>query len=280
MFIQTESTTDPEVVRFLPGRAVLASGERRYGDEAEAAESPLAEMLLRVRGVREILLGVDHISVTREPGADWQVLKPPLLGVIMEHFLTHRPVLRETAGGTVAAEDPATAKIREIFETRIKPALEEECGAVTFQGFGAGRVMLGLQGAAFSMPLFAVRVKVENTLRHYVPEVESVEFVRDAPPGMESNSDGLDTPEGLAIRRLLEERINPAVAAHGGYISLVDLQDDKAFILMEGGCQGCGMADETIRQGVEAEIMQEVPSIREVVDVTDHTAGVNPYYMS
>ena len=89
---------------------------------------------------------------------------------------------------------------------------------------------------------------------------------------------GLDTPEGRAIQAVLDERINPAVAGHGGHISLIDVKDDQAFIRLEGGCQGCGMADVTLKQGVEVEIKGAVPSISAVLDVTDHAGGNNPYY--
>ncbi|MCZ6720162.1 MAG: NifU family protein [Proteobacteria bacterium] len=89
---------------------------------------------------------------------------------------------------------------------------------------------------------------------------------------------GLDTPEGQAIRRLLDEKINPGVAAHGGHISLVDVKDNTVYIRLEGGCQGCGMADVTLKQGVVQEIQAVVPAIAEVLDVTDHAGGKNPYY--
>ena len=89
---------------------------------------------------------------------------------------------------------------------------------------------------------------------------------------------GLETPTGKAVREVLDSRINPSVAGHGGHIALVDVQDDTAYIRLEGGCQGCGMADVTLKQGIETEIMQAVPQIRAVLDVTDHAGGTNPYY--
>jgi Fe-S cluster biogenesis protein NfuA len=106
-----------------------------------------------------------------------------------------------------------------------------------------------------------------------VPEIEKVQDVMDAMP-----KPGLDTEEGRAIRRLLDERINPQVASHGGHIALVDVQDDTVYIRLEGGCQGCGMADVTLKQGVATEIQAVVPTINSVLDVTDHAGGTNPYY--
>ena len=110
-------------------------------------------------------------------------------------------------------------------------------------------------------------------LQHYVPEVQAVKDYRDALP-----KPGLESPVGLGVQRVLAERVNPAVASHGGYIALVDVQEDTAYIRLEGGCQGCGMADVTLKQGVEREILQAVPEITRVLDVTDHAGGSNPYY--
>ena len=110
-------------------------------------------------------------------------------------------------------------------------------------------------------------------MRHYVAEFAELVDFRDSKP-----KPGLKTPEGMAVQQLLDERINPSVAMHGGRIALVDVQADTAYIRLEGGCQGCGMADVTLKQGVEVEIKKEVPSIAHVLDVTDHDGGANPYY--
>ncbi len=112
-----------------------------------------------------------------------------------------------------------------------------------------------------------------NVLGHDVPEVNAVKDFRDAIP-----KPGLDTPQGKAVQEVLDSRINPAVASHGGHIALIDIKEDRAYIRLEGGCQGCGMADVTLKQGVEVEIKDAVPSIIEVLDVTDHANGDNPYY--
>ena len=114
---------------------------------------------------------------------------------------------------------------------------------------------------------------IGNMMRHYIPEVTAVREHRDP-----KDYPGLDTAQGQMAQWLLDEQINPAVGAHGGYISLVDVAEDIVYIRLEGGCQGCGMADVTLKQGVEVQIMQAVPSIRQVLDVTDHNSGDNPYY--
>ena len=139
---------------------------------------------------------------------------------------------------------------------------------VNYRGFKGGIVFLEITGAGSELMM-----GIENMLRHYVPEVEGVADYRDA-----ISKPGLETAEGKAIRQLLDERINPQVAAHGGHIALVDVQDDTVYIRLEGGCQGCGMADVTLKQGVATEIQALVPAITTVLDVTDHAGGANPYY--
>jgi Fe-S cluster biogenesis protein NfuA len=160
------------------------------------------------------------------------------------------------------------AEIRELIETRIRPAAVQGGGDVALRGWKDGVVYLELQG-----PAFRLKAGIENMLRHYVPEVERVADWRDALP-----KPGLGTPEAQAIRELLERVINPQVASHGGHIALVDVNGPRVFIRMEGGCQGCGMANVTLKQGVEVQIKQAVPSIQQVLDVTEHADGTNPYY--
>jgi Fe-S cluster biogenesis protein NfuA len=284
MFIQTETTGDPATLRFLPGRVVLEGGNRRFVDAEAAAVSPLAARLFAVDGVAAVELGAEDIVVTKGADSDWQVLKPPLLGAIMEHFVAGAPVLNPDAPEAAAAEsaDAASAldlepadselvvQLRELIDTRIRPAAKQAGGDVALYGFGDGVVYLQLQGAAYGL-----MNGIANMLRHYVPEVEAVRDYLDAIP-----KPGLDTPEGVAIRQLLDERINPAVAGHGGHITLIDVKDATAYIRLQGGCQGCGMAEVTLRQGVEVEIKKAVPTIRAVRDVTDHASGTNPYFES
>ena len=122
-------------------------------------------------------------------------------------------------------------------------------------------------------PAFGFRDRIEAMLKHYVPEVAALRDHIDT-----AARPGLASAAGMAVRSVLDERINPAVAAHGGHISLVDVQESVAYIRLEGGCQGCGMADVTLKQGVEVEIKRAVPAITRVLDVTDHAEGANPYY--
>ena len=278
MFIQTEPTPDPRTLRFLPGRAVLGEDSVSFANAEAAQRSPLAARLFQMTGVSGVTLGQDFIAVTRTDDADWQLLKPTIFGIVMEHFLADRPVLARGGGGDDAG---LIAEIEELIETRIRPGIVREGGDIAFRELRGGVVVVELSDGGFKTPVFSLKVRVENTLRHYVPEVVSVEFVRAG-----TASDGAtaspnldpDDPEVASIKALLDERINPGVEAHGGYISLIDVKDHTAFIRLEGGCQGCGMADVTLKQGIERMILEAVPTITAVLDSTDHASGTNPYY--
>ena len=272
MFIQTEKMPDTKTMRFLPGRTVLASGRMEFFDAEDSAKSPLAERLLIIDGVTSVELGVDYIAVTKVESAEWQLMKPMILGAIMEHLMAGHPLVLDDEETKDEEEenddDEIVDQIIELIETRVRPAVMQDGGDVIFQKFKAGKVILEFQGSAFRF-----KDGITNILRHYVPEVVAVVDHRDAKP-----KPGLDTPNGKAVADLLDQQINPAVAAHGGYIALVDVEDDTVYIRLEGGCQGCGMADVTLKQGVEVEIKKAVPSIAHVLDVTDHEGGANPYY--
>ena len=286
MFIQTESTENPDIVKFLPGREVYASGPINFDHNEDASRAPLAARLLAVEDVMAVELGGDYVSVTKQPEANWLHLKPAVLGAIMDHFVADQPVVLDRPGDQISSDagepetqpvelkldesDPVVVEISELIETRIRPAATQGGGDVILRGFDSGMVYLEFQGGAFQL-----KGGVENMLRHYVPEVTGVADWRDALP-----KPGLDTPEAVAIQGLLESTINPSVASHGGHISLIDVDGARAYIRMEGGCQGCGMADVTLKQGVQVEIQKVVPTIREVLDVTDHAGGTNPYYQS
>lgn len=276
MLIETENTQDPATMKFVPGRrTVLDSGIAVFGDVGPAQRAPLAKRLFEIGSVKRVVLGPGFIRVTRADDLDWQHLKPAVLRGIIEHFMAGEPVLIEqTAKHDRVAMDfePETsevvARVKELIETRIRPAAPQTGGDLAFRGYKEGVVYVDMQGSGFSL-----RQGILNVLRHYVPDVVDVRDCRDAIP-----RPGLNTPEATAIQRILDERINPAVAAHGGHISLVDVREDTTFIRREGGCQGCGMADVTLKQGIEFEIKQAVPTIRSVLDVTDHAGGRNPYY--
>jgi Fe-S cluster biogenesis protein NfuA len=213
--------------------------------------------------------------VTKAPEADWSVLRTQILQAVMAHFTAGEPVVLDGAGeqadATVGDDDadPAVvAEIRELIETRIRPTAAQGGGDVAYRGYKDGIVLLEFTG-----PAFGLLSGIENMLKHYVPEVQGAADYRDA-----LSKPGLETPEGVAIQELLDTRINPTVAMHGGHIALVDVQDDTVYIRLEGGCQGCGMADVTLKQGIVVQIQETVPGIAKVLDVTDHASGDNPYY--
>jgi Fe-S cluster biogenesis protein NfuA len=131
----------------------------------------------------------------------------------------------------------------------------------------------GVAELAISASAISYLGPIGNMMRHYIPEVTSVREWRDL-----GAAAGLGTPAGLRVQRLLDDEINPAVASHGGYIALVDVLDNVVYLRLEGGCQGCGMANVTLKQGVEAAIRRELPEIVAVRDTTDHAGGSNPYY--
>ena len=283
MFIQTEATPNPATLKFLPGERVMREGTANFPTREDAARSPLANRLYEIDGVVGVIFGADFITVTKADDQDWAWLKPPILGAIMAHFTSGQPVMKDARAGNgggsegddFEAQEPVSDapqelidQVRELIEERLHPTIQGAGGYIELHSFVGGTVNLRLQGAAHGM-----LSQVEAVLRHYVPEIEKVQDVMDAMP-----KPGLDTEEGRTIRRLLDERINPQVASHGGHIALVDVQDDTVYIRLEGGCQGCGMADVTLKQGVATEIQAVVPTISSVLDVTDHAGGTNPYY--
>ena len=184
MFIQTEPTPNPATLKFLPGRAVLASGTLDMRDKDAAAQSPLAERLFGVAGVSGVFFGSDFIAVTKATG-EWQQLKPAILGAIMEHFMSGVPVLRaeDQAGAAAAAdeffapEDSETVNmIKDLIETRVRPAVANDGGDITFRGFKDGIVYLDMKGACAGCPSSTATLRhgIQNLLRHYVPDVVEV----------------------------------------------------------------------------------------------------------
>ena len=182
MFIQTEATPNPQSLKFLPGRDVLPDGTAEYRSLDEAGASPLAERLFAVDGVGGVFLGNDFITVTKTAG-EWQHLKPAILGAIMEHFVSGAPVLvgaPPTASDGeefFAAEDAETvATIKELIETRVRPAVAQDGGDITFRGFRDGVVFLNMRGSCAGCPSSTATLKhgIENLLRHFVPEVREI----------------------------------------------------------------------------------------------------------
>ena len=185
MFIQTERTPNPATLKFLPGEAVMSSGTADFRDVESAERSPLARRLFQVEGVTGVFFGGDFVSVSKSDDADWQLLKPVLLGVIMEHFVAGHPLLLDDAAQTAeeVADDGADAEIiaqiKELLDTRVRPAVAQDGGDITYQGFQNGIVMLQLQGSCQGCPSSTMTLKmgIENMLKHYIPEVVEVRAV-------------------------------------------------------------------------------------------------------
>ena len=182
MFIQTEQTPNPATLKFLPGRSVLDSGTANFPDADSAARSPLAERLFGIDGVVGVFFGTDFVSVTKDQDREWYLLKPAILGVIMEHFTAGRPVLNpDSVAGDEghsgdAEDDEVVGQIKELLDTRVRPAVAQDGGDIVFRGFDKGVVYLHMQGACAGCPSSTATLKmgIENMLRHYIPEVVEV----------------------------------------------------------------------------------------------------------
>lgn len=186
MFIQTESTPNPATLKFLPGQTVLGEGVADFPTRASAAKSPLAQRLFDIDGVSGVMLGSDFITVTKS-GGDWPQLKPVILGAIMEHFTQKLPILDGEPVKALFQEeyDPAdeeiVVQIKELLETRVRPAVAQDGGDIIFRGFESksGTVFLNMRGSCAGCPSSTATLKngIENMLRHYIPEVNGVEAV-------------------------------------------------------------------------------------------------------
>ena len=182
MFIQTEATPNPATLKFLPGRAVLADGTLDMPSPEEAAQSPLAERLFEIPGVGGVFLGSDFITVTKAAG-EWQHLKPAILGAIMEHFMSEAPIVRSEVKGPAAAEEffaagdaETVATIKELIETRVRPAVAGDGGDITFRGYKDGVVYLAMKGSCSGCPSSTATLRhgIQNLLRHFIPDVTEV----------------------------------------------------------------------------------------------------------
>lgn len=186
MFIQTEATPNPATLKFLPGRAVMQDGTLELRDADQAERSPLAQRLFGVNGVSGVFLGADFITVTKS-GGEWPHLKPAILGAIMEHFMSGAPVLSSGSQADVieegeffAPEDAQTVEtIKDLLETRIRPAVAGDGGDITFRGFKDGTVYLAMKGSCSGCPSSTATLKhgIQNLLRHFLPDVREVEAV-------------------------------------------------------------------------------------------------------
>jgi Fe-S cluster biogenesis protein NfuA len=188
MLIETELTPNPATIKFLPGQVVMASGTRDFADPEEAAASPLAEALFGLGDVTGVFFGHSFISVTAAPGVEWSSLKPDVLGILLDHFSANMPLFHApSAGFSVPSanadyplDDPADEdivdQIKELIETRVRPAVANDGGDIIYRGFQKGVVYLQMQGACSGCPSSSATLKngIEQLLKHYVPEVTEV----------------------------------------------------------------------------------------------------------
>ena len=190
MLIQTEPTPNPAALKFLPGQTVMTGGTRDFATPEEAEASPLAHAIFSTGEVEGVFFGRDFVSVTAAPGVEWRRLKPLVLEVLLDHFVSGAPLFNpgsaagiEVAPDTETGDDPAdaeiVAQIRELIETRVRPAVAQDGGDIIYRGFQNGTVFLRLQGACSGCPSSTMTLKngIEGLLKHYVPEVETVEAI-------------------------------------------------------------------------------------------------------
>ncbi len=189
MFIETETTPNPSTLKFLPGRQVMSAGTRDFASPEQAAASPLAEALFDLGDVTGVFFGQDFVSVTAAPGVEWPGLKPQVVSILLDHFVSEAPLFAggDASGIAVPGEedegfgdDPAdadiVAQIKDLIETRVRPAVANDGGDIIYRGFREGVVYLMMQGACSGCPSSTATLKhgIESLLKHYVPEVTEV----------------------------------------------------------------------------------------------------------
>jgi Fe-S cluster biogenesis protein NfuA len=182
MFIQTESTPNPATLKFLPGLTVMENGTANFDTRESADVSPLAMNLYATDGVTGVFLGSDFVTVTKSDEKNWDIMKPLVLGAIMEHFQSGRPVIEgsiEPTDDGDEADDGIVRQIKELIDTRVRPAVAQDGGDIVYHGFEEGIVYLRMQGACAGCPSSTATLKhgIENMLRYYVPEVQEVRAV-------------------------------------------------------------------------------------------------------
>ncbi|MCJ2188186.1 NifU family protein [Novosphingobium beihaiensis] len=189
MYIETETTPNPATLKFLPGRQVMTAGTREFTSPEDAAASPLAEALFDLGDVTGVFFGQSFVSITAAPGTEWPALKPQVVSILLDHFVSEAPLFAggDASGIAVPAEDegdfgddPAdadiVAQIRDLIETRVRPAVANDGGDIIYRGFREGVVYLTMQGACSGCPSSTATLKhgIESLLKHYVPEVTEV----------------------------------------------------------------------------------------------------------
>lgn len=182
MFIQTESTPNPATLKFLPGQTVLDAGTADFPSATTADKSPLATRIFAVDGVTGVFFGTDFVTVTKADALEWDHLKPAILGAIMEHFQSGAPVMEGEGSGDgghaehTGEDGEVVGQIKTLLDTRVRPAVAQDGGDITFHGFDRGVVYLHMKGACAGCPSSTLTLKmgIENLLRHYIPEVVEV----------------------------------------------------------------------------------------------------------
>ena len=190
MLIRTETTPNPATRKFLPGQVVMESGTRDFADSESAEASPLAEALFSTGMVEGVFFGRDFISVTAAPGVSWTDLEPAVLEILLDHFVTSAPLFRAgSAAGIQISDEPAFEEnpedadiidqIKELIDTRVRPAVAQDGGDIVYKGYRDGHLYLSMHGACSGCPSSTITLKrgIESLIRHYVPEVESVEAI-------------------------------------------------------------------------------------------------------
>ncbi len=183
MFIQTEATPNPATLKFLPGKTVLGDGTLEMRDKEEAFRSPLAERLFEIDGVSGVFFGSDFVTVTKSDSGEWPQLKPAILGAIMEHYQSGAPILTDGLAAQAAddeffdaADEATVATIKDLLDTRVRPAVANDGGDITFRGFKDGVVYLAMKGSCSGCPSSTATLRhgIQNLLRHFVPDVTEV----------------------------------------------------------------------------------------------------------
>jgi Fe-S cluster biogenesis protein NfuA len=180
MFIETEGTPNPATLKFLPGRDILGDANADFADADAALISPLAEALFGLQGVARVFLGSDFVTITKTTGTEWSALKPQVLALLMDHLVSNRPILRDNVVLEAEDSEPKDAEIvahiKELLDTRIRPAVAGDGGDIIFRGFRDGVVTLKMRGACAGCPSSTATLKhgIETMLKHYIPEVTSV----------------------------------------------------------------------------------------------------------
>lgn len=186
MFIQTEETPNPETLKFLPGRVVMPEGTASFVNGQSCETSPLAGRLLQTDGITGVFFGADFITIAKDPAHTWDLLKPSILSILMDHFVANLPVVVPGVNQDTTPQqpedlshDPLAHQIRELLDTRVRPAVAQDGGDIVFHAFEDGVVYLKMQGACSGCPSSTATLKsgIENMLRYYVPEVQEVRAI-------------------------------------------------------------------------------------------------------